>query len=684
MTLAPTSREDTTPSAAPPAAGPARRFRPEIQGLRAVAVTLVVVYHVWLGRVSGGVDVFFVVSGFLVTGQLLRAVARGRVDLVPLWGRMIKRLFPAALTVLLAVMAVCVVALPGSRWFQTIREVVAAALYLENWQLAADSADYFAQHNSASVVQHFWSLSIQGQFFVVWPLMAVAAIALGRVTRWGARRVMWWLLVAVFVESLVFSVALTGVDQPLAYFHSLTRAWEFALGGLLALLADRVTLSRAARVVLGWAGIAGLVACGLVLQVGAVFPGWLALWPTLCGAAVILAGTSGSGLGADRLLGTPFLRYVGDLSYALYLWHWPVLVLFLVVRGQREMGLVDGAFVIAVAVLLSVATHHLVEKPVRTSAIGVAKPWGAYRFGVLLMVPVLVGAGVWQHASTREASSYAIRLDDPDHPGALARTPGFEYWGSPDAEFVPPLVALNDDVGKPPDRECLLDQGDAELRMCTLAGPARPKKRIVLVGDSHMHAYLPALAVVAERRQWEITTILKGGCPFSVDSDAIPGFQPCVQWNAWALARIKELRPDAVIANGTRDIRPGRTEYTPTGFVRQWRNLEPDGIRVVAIRDNPRFEVRPSECMVANNMSVARCSPDRSDLYHDTPPYEGIADLPSNVVFADYTRYFCDDHTCPPVIGNVWVYRDDNHISGSFMISMAPMVEQDLVAKLGG
>ncbi|MBB5957934.1 peptidoglycan/LPS O-acetylase OafA/YrhL [Saccharothrix tamanrassetensis] len=685
LTLARSSREDTTTGATPAASptGPAPRFRPEIQGLRAVAVTLVVVYHVWLGRVSGGVDVFFVISGFLVTGQLVRATAKGRIAFVPLWGRMVKRLFPAALTVLLVVMAVSVVALPGSRWFQTIREIVAAALYLENWQLAADSADYFAQHNSASVVQHFWSLSIQGQFFVVWPLMAALALFLARVTGWGARRIVHWLLVAVFVESLVFSIALTSVDQPLAYFHSLTRAWEFALGGLLALVVDTVVLPRAARVVLGWAGIAGLVACGLVLQVGTVFPGWLALWPTLCGAAVIVAGTTGSGAGADRLLGTPFMRYVGDLSYSLYLWHWPVLVLFLVARGQRELGLVDGAFVIALSVLLSVATYHLVEKPVRGSAIGVAKPWGAYRFGVLLLVPVLVGAGVWQYTSTRKASSYAIKLDDPDHPGALARTPGFEYWGSPDAEYVPPLVALNDDVGKPPDRECLLDQSDEELRVCTLAGPAQPKKRVVLVGDSHMHQYLPALAVVAERRQWEVTTILRGGCPFSVDSDAIADFQPCVQWNAWALERIRELRPDAVIANGTRDIRPGLTEYTPSGFVRQWRNLEPDGIRVIAVRDNPRFEVRPSECMVANSMSVARCSPARSDLYHAKPPYEDIADLPSNVSFSDFTGYFCDDDKCPPVIGNVWVYRDDNHISGSFMISMAPMVEQDFVAKLG-
>ena len=156
---------------------PQRRFRPELQGLRALAVFLVVVYHVWLGRISGGVDVFFLISGFLITGQLYRARSRGGIEFRPMWGRMIKRLFPATLTVLAAVIVLSLVLLPEYRWFQTIREVVAAALYAENWQLAADSVDYFAQHNAASLVQHFWSLSIQGQFYVVWPLL-VALVGL--------------------------------------------------------------------------------------------------------------------------------------------------------------------------------------------------------------------------------------------------------------------------------------------------------------------------------------------------------------------------------------------------------------------------------------------------------------------------------------------------------------------------
>ncbi|WP_309111679.1 acyltransferase family protein [Saccharothrix sp.] len=654
-----------------------------MQGLRAVAVALVVVYHVWLGRVSGGVDVFFLLSGFLVTGQLVRAAVRGRVEFVPLWGRMIRRLFPAALTVLVVLIAVCMLVLPENRWFQTVREVVAAALYLENWQLVSDAADYFNQPNEASVVQHFWSLSIQGQFYLVWPILAVVVVWIGRRIGWGVRRSVAGLSAAVFVGSLAFSVVLTAANQPLAYFHSLTRAWEFALGGLLALAVDAVVLPRRLRVVLGWLGLVGLVACGLVLQVGTVFPGYLALWPTLCAAAIIAAGTTGSRVGADRLLAARPLRYLGDLSYSLYLWHWPVLVLYLVVRGREEVGIAGGLFVIALSVLLSVATYHGVEAPVRRSGIGVARPWGAYRFGVALLVPVLVAAGGWQVVSDRKAASYELLVDDPDHPGALARTPDFEYWGSEDATIVPPMVSLPDDFAPHPDSVCRASTRNRELEACTGPSSDTPTKRIVVVGDSHMQQYLAPLTQLAEHHDWQIVSMLKGACPFSVDADAMPGDAACIKWNADAAAEIISLNPDLVLANGTRDVRAGLTEDTPAGFVAQWRKLESAGIRVVAVRDNPRFGFGPSACLVSHGMDPASCSTPRAEVLPEEPPYQRIPDLPSNVAFADFSDYFCEPELCPPVIGNVHVYLDDNHVSATFMATMAPIVEAELLALFG-
>lgn len=665
------------PDAAAESAGQ-RRYRPELQGLRAIAVVLVVTYHVWLGRVSGGVDVFFLISGLLVTGQLVRAASRGGIEFGPLWGRMIRRLFPAALAVLTVIMAVGVVALPEDRWFQTIREVVAAALYLENWQLAADSTDYFAQHSEASVVQHFWSLSIQGQFYLVWPLLiALVALAAAR-TGVGLRRSVFGCLLLVFAVSLAYSVYLTEVDQPLAYFSSFTRVWEFALGGLVALVIDRIMLPRGLRIVLGWLGVAGLVACGLVLQVGSVFPGYFALWPTLCGAAVIVAGSTGGRFAADRLLSSRPLEYLGNLAYALYLWHWPVLVFYLVIRDRAAVGPVGGAGIIALSVLLSVATYHLVEQPARSARFAQDSRWAAYRFGVAMLVPVLVGAGCWQLVSARTAAYYEALVEDPDHPGALAHDTPVSAPGAVHAPLAPSLLKLPHDYAFNPEERCPTAPRNKDLTICTHGTTGPATTRVVVVGDSHMRQYLAALQPIAQRRNWQLIAMLKGSCPFSATSDAAPGDQRCIQWNADVLQETIALQPDFVLANGTRDVRPGLTEQTPPGFVSQWRALGDAGIRVLAIRDNPRYDFSPPLCAKVHGRDAPQCTLPRSDLLSPDPPYASIRDLPPNVSFLDFSDYLCTPDLCPPVIGNIWVYMDNNHLSATFMRTMSSVVEREI------
>ncbi|MFI7121121.1 acyltransferase family protein [Amycolatopsis sp. NPDC049868] len=660
-----------------------RRFRPEIQGLRALACVLVVVYHVWLGRISGGVDAFFLISGFLVTGQLYRAASRGKIGYRPMWGRMIKRLFPAALTVLLLVVAVSMVLLPQNRWFQTIKEVVASALYLENWQLAADSADYFAQHNSASVVQHFWSLSIQGQFYVVWPLLVGLVLLIAKRAGRNVLPLLSATLGVVFAASLAYSVWLTAVDQPLAYFDSLTRVWEFALGGLLALLIDRIQVPRPARVVFGWAGVAGLVSCGLVLQVGTVFPGYLALWPTLSAALVILAGDTAFSGGADRFLSSRPLKYLGDLSYALYLWHWPVLVFYLVARDREEVGLRGGAVIIALAFVLAVLTHHLVEKPVRVSAIGAGNRWGAYRFGAATLAAVLAATGAWQWVSVSQAENYSIAVDDPDHPGALAHTEGFAYWGAADAALVPSFVAVSEDWAGIDPARCGASPRNADLEVCTSETTGHPARRIVVTGDSHAGQFLGALLPVAEKKNWEVTSILRGGCPFSTDSDAVPGDQSCIDWNTAVVDEIVTTRPDAVMTIGTRDVKVGVEERVPAGYIAQWRKVDEVGIPVLAVRDNPRFGQSPSACVESRGAESPECATPRYDLYAAEPPYETLPDLPPNVRFVDFSDYFCTAEVCPPVIGNVLVYLDDNHVSSTYMSTLSAIAEKAISEALG-
>ncbi len=655
---------------------PVRVYRPELQGLRAVAVTLVVVYHVWFGRVSGGVDVFFVVSGFLLTGQLARAAERGPLALGRRWGRTLVRLLPCAVVVLVATVAAGMLLLPEGRWPQTLREVVAAALFLENWQLAADTVDYAARSNMSSPVQHFWSLSIQGQFFLVWPLL-VALVALA--ARGDAARVRAHLTVAtlgVFAASLTFSVVLTATNQPLAYFHSLTRLWEFALGGLLALTIDTVRLPARVRVHLGRVGLAGLLACGAVLRVGTVFPGIAALWPTGCAVLVLLAGVTGARLGADRLLTSRPLRYVGDLSYPLYLWHWPVLMFCLVLTGRDRLDLADGAAVVALSVLLAVVTHHLVEKPVPQL------PGGGHRLAVAGLAAVFLASGLWQAEAARWAQG-AGEVGDIRYPGALALAAG----DPAPAPLLPPPVSVTDDWVRIERWDCA-PMAAFPMDACTRPVEA-PQRRIVVVGDSHAQQLAGALVPIADRHAWQLTVIARGACPFSTASEVVADEPDCLAWGEAAAAEIADLRPDAVVALASRDVRAGLTETTPPGFVARWQQLAQQGIPVLAIRDNPRFDrsmpdcVQPGAPSEQSGADAAACGVERAAVYAPVPPWAHLADVPPTVRFLDIADRVCGPDHCPAVIGNVLVYLDDNHLTASYAASMAPLIESDVLAALG-
>jgi peptidoglycan/LPS O-acetylase OafA/YrhL len=633
-----------------------------------------VIHHVSDGRVSGGVDVFFLISGFLLTGQLARAAERGGLDLRARWSRMARRLLPSATVVLLATIVAGALLLPETRWPQTVREVVASALFLENWQLAADAVDYTARNNTTSVVQHFWSLSIQVQFFVVFPL-AVALLTL--VAHRAPRRLHTHLtatLVGVFVASLSFSIALTAADQPLAYFHSLTRLWEFALGGLLALWIDRVPWTRGERVAFGWVGVLGLVACGFVLDGGSVFPGYAALWPTLSGALVLLGGVTRSPYGAHRLLLPRPVQFLGAISYPLYLWHWPVLVLFMVARDQDEVGPLGGIAVIAVSAVLAVLTSRFVESPVRRLRF---RDVDGYRYGAAAMVTVLLAAAVWQFAAAQREIP-ADGLGGPQYPGAAALVDG-----EPEpAPLLPAPVSVYQDWVWVQDWDCA-PLAEVRSDICTQPVEAPPEKRIMVVGDSHLEQFIAAFVPIARQHDWQLIGALRGACPFSTASEVDPNDAECVAWNAAVADRIAELRPDAVITLATRDVRGGLTEQTPPGFVEQWRRMADLGIPVLAVRDNPRFAYDVPDCVRQRGRDGDPCGMDRDTVYAADPPYAQL-DVPPNVSFLDLAEFVCDDTRCPAEIGNVLVYLDDNHLTASYATTMAPVIEDQVVSAVEG
>src|SRR3954451_21103684 len=314
----------------PAALAPAQRWRPEIQALRALAVALVIAAHVWPDLVPGGfvgVDVFFVVSGYLITSLLVEEIARtGRIRLTAFWARRARRILPAALVTLLVCAVATMILVPSNHWDAFMREVAASAAYVENWQLAHTAVDYFAKDDGVSPVQHYWSLSVEEQFYLMWPLLLLGPPAVPR--RRGPQSRVVALAAAMGVltaVSLSWSILHTPNDPEAAYFVTPTRAWEFGAGGVLALLPQLARSPVLVRAILSWLGLAAIVVAAFAYGSDTVFPGSAALLPVLGTLAVIRAGAPDHRLAPARLLALGPIQRTGDLSYSLYLWHWPVL-----------------------------------------------------------------------------------------------------------------------------------------------------------------------------------------------------------------------------------------------------------------------------------------------------------------------------------------------------------------------
>ncbi|WP_256939368.1 acyltransferase [Arthrobacter sp. BF1] len=428
-----------------------RKFRPEVQGLQAVAVLMVVTYHVWFGRISGGVDIFLLISAFLLTGQFTRKLENGKaLELFKYWAHLFKRLLPLiALTLLLALLGVYFI-LPETNWTSMLGQTWASLFYYQNWFLASEAVDYYAaDHSVASPLQHFWSLSIQGQIFILWPLIFAVAALLSRIARLRIRPLLIYIFGTIFAVSLVFSIMTTNSNQAFAYFDTRTRLWEFALGSLLALILPYLTVKRSARLVLGWVGIIAMLSCGLILQVGQKFPGYMALWPTLAAACVIVAGFTDSKFGADRFLSWTPLVKLGDSSYALYLFHWPVLVFFLVLSGREQAGLKAGTAIILVSIVGAIVATKWIDTPIRRSKWIDKKRRRAVLTIAICVAVVAAPLSAWEgkiHAeelAIQAQEQMAVAEIARNYPGAHALQTGFVDAADPGLPVKPAMTALD-------------------------------------------------------------------------------------------------------------------------------------------------------------------------------------------------------------------------------------------------
>ncbi|GAA3073353.1 MULTISPECIES: acyltransferase family protein [Actinomycetes] len=674
-----------------------------MEGTRGLAILGVVLFHLFgAGRVSGGIDIFLAVSGFLFTGMLLReAASTGRIALGPYLSRLARRILaPAALVITTTTVAGLLI-LPVTRHGQLLTEARASLLWLENLELIRSQLTYEAAGPETSPFQHFWSLSVQGQFYLLWPLVAVAAVLLARRMGRSAAATMGVLTAGVLIASFLWAAHRQHVDPAEAYLSSSTRAWELALGGLMALLAVRFRLPDRFRSAAAWTGLGLVVSCGFVLDGAALFPGPWALWP-LFGLALILAAAQSSSSAIAqpaplRLLSSRPLARVADLGYGLYLWHWPALILFLETTGAESLGLPGALAVLAFSLTAAWATHRWVERPL--ARLGRSTPGqhptrgpsagrGASRSQrvtlALAATTLSLGAAATTahlHLTTApQEDGLAMQgMDRALYPGASVSGSSAAVAGTPELDEVPAfpeLTGLSRRVPEYATRDCHQRTGNrpgtSEVLVCEdMDAPEDPRATIMLAGGSHAGHWQHAWLMLAEEHDWEILVATKGGCVFR-DIEDVEDNQ-CAQWNAGFAEVVADREPDVVVTPGTRIPREPGEEFVVEGAPERWQEITDAGAELLLMRGTPRQLDDVPDCL-ASGGDAHSCAPDGSK-FAEVDPLSTL-ELPSGASTVDLTDLFCPAGRCAAVIGNVVVYRDSHHLTNEYVETAAPYLEE--------
>ncbi len=712
-------------------------FRPDIEGLRGLAVSLVVLFHAGLlsqasTRLTGGfigVDLFFVVSGFLITGLLIRERERtGRISFSRFYARRVRRILPAAAVVLL-------ITIPLSNQLVTLvqrspvmQDAASAALSIANIRFAM-TTDYF-NPVSYSPFLHFWSLGVEEQFYFVWP--ALLAVVAWKWPQPGAALA----LAAVAVVSFAASMVVTDSSPSTAFYLLPTRAWQLAAGGLLAVGSGSLDRAPAAirsafGVVLtfaGWAALAALLTAAVVIDsVATPYPGAAALVPTVAGVLLIASGTLPRGPGI--LLRLAPVRFLGKISYSLYLWHWPMFILGgLFLAGPLQQPLSTGQAVALAALSIPVATvsWFFIEEPFRRGRIPLPRPSRVVAAGVAVMLAValigtsfdfgaqsaLANIGGGPADPTPEVTATASRAATPT-PSVPPETLAPSQTPTPIPAMTPALTptptpvdtgkyaltsATRPTLGKAEKDFEQVWRDNCEGWELTTA-PSTSSKciygvpdgsyTVVLIGDSHGSALFPGVNAVAVAHGWKLIPYLKIDCPFLdlrlEDFNLKREYPECATWNSVVLKRLKDNPPDLVIISMSRWIftmNPADNVTTETASLARMINLIPSTTRVVIIQDPPLpNSVNVPICLSTYPSDYRRCSYTRKDGFGSGMGLrEQGAAAATGAGLIDLTDQICPGTgNCPAVINNIIVWRDAHHLTATFSVTLGPAIDEQLV-----
>jgi peptidoglycan/LPS O-acetylase OafA/YrhL len=674
-------------------------FRPDIEGLRAVAVGTVLLYHAGVPFARGGyvgVDVFFVISGFLITGLLVRELEKtDGISLARFYSRRAKRLLPLTVVVLAFVVLVAL-ALPlydPVRMDEVSLGVVASGLYVMNWLLAVRATDYFAAGLQASPVQHFWTLAVEEQFYLIWPALLLAAAWLGRRTGLSLRPMLAATFAAVAASSLAYSVYSTEVQAGAAYFSTLTRGWELALGGMLALVpASRLGLrSRWVASALTLGGLGAIAFATFRFDDDTLFPGYAALVPTLGTAAIIAAGFATTSAGASRVLTLGPVRHVGRISYSWYLWHWPPLVFAAAIWGS--LSPLEGIGVLAVSYVPAVVTNRLVERPFLHSetltrfprkalALGGACTAASVGLGLLLFA---LTPNIPEAPESQVAGAAALRHDDSLQKSAKAVHPSPREAET--KENRPQMYADG----------CHLTFPETETPECVYGNPSA-ETTVVLFGDSHAMQWFPALNRLAKERDWRLVGLTKAACPPAevhiYNATLRRAYSECDEWRERTLERIvQDENPSLVVTSSLPTYRPreggkrlpkeaGR-EALVEGYVSTLKKLRSTGAPVALIDDVPHPDKNVPQCVSLSLDHLRECATPRGEaLAYPRVNTRAAAEV-DGVRLIDPTPMICLKKTCPAVIGDALVYRNGSHLTATYVRSLTPWLAERLPEPAG-
>lgn len=667
-------------------AQPVRHQRPDIQGLRALAVVLVIANHVTAVPAGGfiGVDVFFVISGFLITGLLVRERERtGRISFVAFYRRRVRRILPAALVVTAVTVLVGFVAFARVRFDALVVDAIWATLFSANWRLVLTGTDYLHATDALSPLQHYWSLSVEEQFYFVWPVVLVITMAL------AARRKRFSAAVAISiigVLSLAFGIWETTTHPTSAYFSTFSRAWELAAGALLALGSHHLKRIRhRARQVLLWGGLATILGSAVLLTSGSAFPAPSAAIPVLGAVALIASGT-----GTDRPpwspLSTWVARKIGDASYSLYLWHFPVYVFATVYLTGWERRLIVATLVLTA--VLAFASHRWIEKPFLTRAPRVRF------FPPAIATAVMLSSCLITAIITPPAPAIAVQGQPVARAGSA---PALDArWASVDAaakaETWPKLTPSLDTIGADAVAPewiidgCLGMRGDtdasrrARWERCVYGKPDAAKVAVV-VGDSISISWVPGLKAALLPLGYKVQVMSSEQCPAAdVKVNATDGsfLEGCEATREATLARIDTMRPDLVFASETPDTifrladdatNADATDEWRAGAHRTLARLSAAAKRVFVLQAPP---VRGGGPCATQRATPSQCLLSRGFTYDAVGAADQQATEGTSVTFVETSPWFCSAQgQCPSFVGESPVLADGEHLSAAQAKSLA-------------